>query len=108
MDSFLALMRYNDYQNDPLSHGSPWNAICSRGDLSSSPSPDGCLDGKASMASLWKERKALAINGPTRGGLPPGGNLPPFAWAQFPTTPHEGLPPVYDYTFETMQPTWAA
>ena len=54
MTSFLELMRSNDYKNDPLSAGSPWNAICSRGDLAGSP--DGCLDGKASMASLWADK----------------------------------------------------
>ncbi len=26
-------MRYNDFEHDPYSHGDPWNAICSRGDL---------------------------------------------------------------------------
>ena len=96
-------MRYNDYQHDTYSKSS-WDAICSRGDLAGSgASPDGCLDGKASMASMWKAREALAINGPTRGGLPPGGNLPPFSWSQFPNTPHLDLPPVYDYAFETMR-----
>lgn len=91
MTGFLELMRSNDYKNDPLSAGSPWNAICSRGDLAGSP--DGCLDGKASMASLWADKRAYAINGPTRGGAF-GGTLPPFTWAQFPATPHEGLPEV--------------
>ena len=42
-DSFFNLMRSNAYSTDPLSKGSPWNAICSRGDLAGSP--DGCLDG---------------------------------------------------------------
>jgi hypothetical protein len=97
MESFLGVMRSNDYKNDPYAGGSPWNAICSRGDLAGSP--DGCLDGKASMASLWAQRKALAINGPTRGAAY-GGPLPPFAWTQFPDTPHLGLPPVYDFAFE--------
>ena len=82
--------------------GSPWNAICSRGDLASSPSPDGCLDGKFGMASLWAQRKALAVNGPTRGAAY-GGPLPPFSWSQFPATPHVGLPEVYDFEVEEMQ-----
>jgi hypothetical protein len=69
-------------------------------------SPDGCLDGKASMASMWASKTALAVNGPTRGSAFEG-PLPPFSWAQFPATPHMGLPEVYDFEFETMQPDWA-
>ncbi len=88
MDSFLQIMRSNDYKNDPYSEGSPWNAICSRGDLAGSP--EGCLDGKASMASLWASKTAFAVNGPTTGGLYDG-TLPPFNWDQFPNTPHMGL-----------------
>jgi len=103
MPSFLDLMRSNDYQNDPYAGKSPWNAICSRGDLAGSP--DGCLDGKAGSASLWAEKKALAVNGPTQGSAF-GGPLPPFSWAQFPATPHEGLPDVYQFEFETMRPDW--
>merc|ERR1712146_674972 len=47
LDSFKAIMRYNDYKNDPYAKGDPYNAICSRGDLESdSPSPGGCYDTK--------------------------------------------------------------
>ena len=105
MTSFLELMRSNNYKTDPLSHGSPWDAICSRGDLASSPSPGGCLDGKASMASLWKERRAFAVNGPTQGGAV-SGELPAFSWTQFPDTPHAGLPLNYENVFEPMLPAW--
>jgi hypothetical protein len=101
MPSFLSLMRSNDYKNDPYAAGSPWNAICSRGDLAGSP--DGCLDGKASMASMWASKTALAINGPTTGSAFAHGPLPPFAWSEFPNTPHQGLPPVYDFDFEEMK-----
>ncbi len=99
MDSFLSLMRSNDYKNDPYANASPWNAICSRGDLAGSP--DGCLDGKASMASLWSRKVALAVNGPTQGSAF-GGPLPPFSWSEFPDTPHLGLPETYQFEFEEM------
>ena len=36
LDAFGALMRYNNYLHDPLSHGSPMNAIMARGDLAGS------------------------------------------------------------------------
>jgi hypothetical protein len=136
MDGFLQIMRSNAYKTDPyagtraplhilplapLKHqtltpkpnstlgtkhtaGSPWNAICSRGDLAGSP--DGCLDGKASMASLWASKTAFAVNGPTTGALYDG-PLPPFTWAQFPSTPHDGLFETYNFDFEEMKPTWA-
>lgn len=99
MDSFLELMRSNNYKEDPYAAGSPWNAICSRGDLAGSP--DGCLDGKASMASLWAKRTALAVNGPTTGSLIDG-SLPPFSWSEFPNTPHAGLFDTYNFVFEEM------
>ena len=34
------------------------------------------------------------------------GLLPPFAWTQFPNTPHMGLPPVYEFEFEEMTPAF--
>ena len=129
MDSFLQIMRSNAYKTDPYSEGSPWNAICSRGDLAGSP--DGCLDGKASMASLWASKTAFAVNGPTTGSLYDGA-LPPFnvrlqalrrdasgffspthtpfpspQWSEFPNTPHDGLFQTYNFDFEEMRPTWA-
>ena len=100
-DGFLGVMRYNDYKNDPYS-SSPWDAICSRGDLAGSP--DGCYDGKAGTAADWPLRRSWAINGPTTGELPPGGSLPPFSWAAFNSTSHVGLPEVYDFAFEAMVP----
>jgi hypothetical protein len=103
-DDYISLMRMNNYQTDPYSGGSPWNAICSRGDLASSPSPDGCYDGKFTSYEHYQRKISTVINGPTTGGLPPGGTLPPFSWAQFPGTSHEGLPDVYNFAFEDMGP----
>jgi hypothetical protein len=80
--------------------GSPWNAICSRGDLAGQP--DGCYDTKGSSASLWASQAAWIVNGPTTNG----GKLPPFAWSAFPTTPHAGLPPVYDFSLTLVAPAW--
>lgn len=100
--SFLSLMRSNAYKSDPLAKGSSWNAICSRGDLSSSPVPDGCLDGKAGTWSLWAAKTAYAVNGPTTAG----GTLPPFSWAQFPADKVVGLPQVYNFEWDAMTPDW--
>lgn len=101
--SFLRLMRSNGFKSgDPLSKGSPWNAICSRGDLASSPSPDGCYDGKAGTASMWVAKQALAVSGPTTAE----GTLPPFDWSAFPKTPHAGLPQTYNFDWDVMTPDW--
>lgn len=101
MQSFLAMMRYNDYTHDPYAAGSPWNAICSRGDLADPASPNGCYDTKASQATWWNTTTSFALNGPTLGV---NNEYAPFAWTQFPTTSHEGLPTTYNYSFELQTP----
>jgi len=105
MDSFTAIMRYNDWEHDPYSGGSPWGAICSRGDLApgASASPDGCYDTKASAATWWNNKTFVAINGPTTNG----GTLPPFSWTEFENDSHVGLPTTYDFVFEPQTPAWA-
>jgi len=93
------IMRENQYKTDPYSKGSPWNAICSRGDLAGSA--DGCYDGKITTMDLIGDRKAYAVNGPTTAG----GTLPPFSWTGgFASDPHEGMPTTYNFTFELTQP----
>lgn len=103
MDSFLQIMRSNAYKTDPYSEGSPWNAICSRGDLAGGGgSPDGCYDTKASSFSSWATQTSYIINGPTIGD----GSLPPFSWAQYPSVSHVGLPYVNNFTVSPTQPQW--
>ena len=43
-----------DFKNDPYSGGSPWGAICSRGDLAagSDARADGCYDTKVTFDCL--------------------------------------------------------
>ena len=53
MESMKYIMRYNDYQNDSYSLGSPMNAICSRGDLLDPPEAGGCYDTKVISISLY-------------------------------------------------------
>ena len=53
LESYKAFLRYNDYTNDPLEHGDPMWAICSRGDLSKDePKPAGCYDTKVANLSM--------------------------------------------------------
>lgn len=65
LESFKAIMRYNDYKNDPYAKGDPNKAICSRGDLSTGPSPGGCYDTKVTSYKLQAQMISQAINGPT-------------------------------------------
>lgn len=102
LDTFKAIMRYNDYKKDPYSHDDPGNAICSRYDLrASNPRPGGCYDTKVTSYALRQKMVAHAINGPTRSH-----DLPPFSWSNFNSTSHVGLPPVYDFDFVVMDPKW--
>ena len=101
MQSFQHLIRYNDYEQDPISQGNPVYSISARGDLD--PNQPGCfggLDAKVSSYSLWKSGQVvLAQSGPTM-------QQPIF---EFNTTaaacgPHVGLPQVYNFGWQSMSP----
>ena len=80
------------------------NAICSRGDLRSSPVADGGYDTKVSSVNLLTSSTsnksslligAHIINGPT------SQNLPPFQWSTSGLTDrHVGQPDVFLFEFE--------
>ena len=82
------------------------NAICSRGDLRSSPYADGGYDTKVSSVNLLTTptstprnstllMAAHIINGPT------SQNLPPFQWSTSGLTDrHVGHPDVFLFDFE--------
>jgi len=103
IDSFKHMMRYNDYLNDPYSHGDPGKAICSRFDLDpTNPGPFGCYDTKVTNIDRSKALVAEAINGPTTQN-----GLPPFVWSPlFNNVPHEGQPKTWDFNFQLMDPQW--
>jgi len=67
MDSFKALIRYNDYEVDPLSRGDPEFSIASRMDLDKvKPDCFGATDAKLIQVSQFKEKKSISIiSGPT-------------------------------------------
>ena len=98
MESYKAIMRYNNYQNDPIEDNNPFWAICSRGDLSSSgASPVGCYDSKVSNLSMLINMQASVINGPTYD------DLPPFDWTDWPEYPHDGIPDLMKFDWQWMQ-----
>ena len=95
-----------DFKHPPLllfsiPSGSAWGAICSRGDLDpKNARPDGCYDAKIADLTMARERRALAVNGPT-----PGTGLGVFKWNDaFKNTFHWGTPDVYNFTFVEMKP----
>jgi len=98
--AFQNIMRYNDYQHDPISKGDPFSAICSRGDIGGEHQAFGCIDTKVTSYSLYKQGISYIANGPTTNG----GMLPPFSWSQFPSEVHPGQPDVFDFGF--IQTQW--
>ena len=98
MESYKAIMRYNNYKNDAIENNNPFWAICSRGDLSSSgAAPVGCYDTKVSNLSMLLNMQASVINGPTYD------DLPPFDWTDWPEYPHEGIPNLMKFDWQWMQ-----
>ncbi|EFN52707.1 hypothetical protein CHLNCDRAFT_36792 [Chlorella variabilis] len=102
MDSLKALLRSNNWPQEPFSGGTPLGALCGRGDLDpSKPRAYGCYDSKATTWSLALALEADAVVGPTRAG-----GTPPFSWstagALAEAVEHVGQPDVFDYRFERM------
>jgi len=93
------IMRYNDWQNDPLSLGDPGNAISSRFDLEvEGACTCGGIDSKVTSDTWIKKMKATGIDGPTYY------EQPVFQWtAQFSSTPHYAQPNVFNFDWEIFQ-----
>jgi len=91
------LMRYNNFQHDPLSLGRGDGAICARMDLNpTNPSPFGCTDSKVASYSKMLVGAVDAACGPTHD------QEPPFSWIHWPTWPHEGMPETFNFQWETL------
>eukprot|EP01116_Phalansterium_solitarium_P000183 TRINITY_DN10100_c0_g1_i1.p1 TRINITY_DN10100_c0_g1~~TRINITY_DN10100_c0_g1_i1.p1 ORF type:complete len:556 (-),score=154.75 TRINITY_DN10100_c0_g1_i1:222-1889(-) len=109
--SMQHLVRYNDWQHDPLSLGCPGNQLAARFDLSPSNTGNcsagafGAINGKIASAEMTPRLAASIVAGPTHD------SLPPFAWTaenerRFSNTLHVGQPRVFDFSwFETSPPT---
>jgi len=114
MDDMRRIMRYNQYQVDPLSEQDAGKglllqttAISARGDLNvpwlQQPyvpyGAFGGIDSKITEASMVKSRHSLAVSGPT------WDSQPPFAWnEQWVLTPHFGQPEIFDFDYVDMIP----
>jgi len=91
LTSMKNLMRYNNFEHDPLSEGTGEGAICARGDLDASPSPFGCTDSKITNIEGVKKGTVEATCSPTHD------QQPPFSWNDFESWPHAGLQQTYDF-----------
>jgi len=92
LSSMKNLMRYNNFQHDPLSENSASGAICARDDLSkANPSPMGCTDSKVANINGVLNGKTSAAYGPTHD------QQIPFSWKKWGSWPHSGLPNNYDF-----------
>ncbi|KAF8067359.1 Acsf3 [Scenedesmus sp. PABB004] len=105
LDGMARVMRYNDWQADPLSGGHPLASVCGRGDLAPPGAeplavPKGGYDTKVTSASRALAMEAEAVGGPTAQGQPP------FEWGdRWEGFAHRGMPERYDFKFETMAPS---
>eukprot|EP00762_Andalucia_godoyi_P006576 ANDGO_05030.mRNA.1 Phospholipase B-like protein G len=95
------LLRFNDWQHDPLSLGSAKNAVASRYDLlTGTPYAFGGADSKVTTFALSEFAAAIGISGPT------ANQQIPFKWSTSPfsSSPHEGLPDEFDFDWELFVP----
>ncbi|XP_078362141.1 putative phospholipase B-like 2 [Oculina patagonica] len=114
MDSMMKLMRYNDYQHDPLSRCNctpPYsgeNAISARSDLNPADGkyPFGALghrqhggiDAKVTNSEMVKTLQCMAVSGPTHD------QQPVFKWSTSGWKRPMGHPDAWD--FEPVTVTW--
>lgn len=101
LPSFQHLLRYNDFEQDPISQGNPVYAIAARGDLDpDSPGCFGAMDAKVSSYTLWLQGQLVyAQSGPTL-------QQPVFEFnaTEASCGAHVGLPDVYNFGWQTMKP----
>lgn len=102
------IMRYNDFQNDPLSLKDACKSISARCDLNvpwsgetlNGYSAFGGLDSKVTDNTMLKEFLAHAVCGPT------WDDQPPFAWnMKWASDPSYGMPTVFAFDYIDMKPT---
>jgi len=111
MSSMKDIMRYNEWQTDPLSLGDACRGIAARCDLNS-PTPCstaiktlngasafGAIDGKITSNELSTTLSADIISGPS------WDSQPPFAWTrQWKNKTHLGLPSLFNFSWLNKKP----
>jgi len=102
MQSMRRIMRYNDFEHDPISQGNPAWAISSRHDLSkSNPGAFGATDCKITS---WTQMQLPNINYDAVSG-PTHDQQPVFVWSKsVPAiwmTPHHGQPDSWPFDWQS-------
>jgi hypothetical protein len=109
-----ALLRHNNYLNDPFSQGCPWRALAARFDLPGTPQCEvavlkthGATDAKVTSFKWRGQQKIAAVAGPTTGSG--AVKLPPFSFSQgsgaYRAGRGEGLPNKFDFSWVDQVPT---
>lgn len=109
MASLKTLMRYNDFQHDPIAKGCPMNQLASRGDLTPKGlagcyrNAFGAVNGKITSSTRVHNYEADIVAGPTHD------TQPVFSWtpeieAEFPIA-HYGQPKSWNFDWQTVQAT---
>jgi len=108
LEDLKTLMRYNEWQTDPLSLKDACRGISARCDLNPPWAENslngytafGAIDCKVSNFKLMHVFETEAVSGPT------WDSQPPFAWTkEWKDVPHYGQPKVFAFDFEQMRPT---
>eukprot|EP01087_Luapelamoeba_hula_P011077 TRINITY_DN2985_c0_g1_i7.p1 TRINITY_DN2985_c0_g1~~TRINITY_DN2985_c0_g1_i7.p1 ORF type:complete len:552 (+),score=88.88 TRINITY_DN2985_c0_g1_i7:55-1710(+) len=110
LEEYQALLRYNDWQNDPIADGSPGNQISSRFDLVpkdqhvTNPylvrAAFGATDSKATSYALLRQRRVHAQSGPTHDQQKPFSWTGPDGWDT--AAQHLGQPDTFDFPWINM------
>jgi hypothetical protein len=95
------IMRYNEYQTDPLSLGDPCNAISARCDLNTTiVRAWGGYDCKVTSTAFIQNMTTTALSGPSTY------IQEPFSWtSRFSSLPHYGQSTLFNFSFEVIQPS---
>lgn len=105
MQAMKSIMRYNNYQNDPLSLKDACKQISARCDLNTPWSQNtlngfsafGAIDCKVTDNLLLPLQQSEIVCGPT------WDDQPPFAWTrQWNSTPHFGTPKLFAFEFHKV------
>eukprot|EP01086_Lenisia_limosa_P015701 TRINITY_DN5198_c0_g1_i1.p1 TRINITY_DN5198_c0_g1~~TRINITY_DN5198_c0_g1_i1.p1 ORF type:complete len:555 (-),score=142.75 TRINITY_DN5198_c0_g1_i1:46-1611(-) len=103
MEDMKRIMRYNEFQTDPLSKNSSYNAIASRGDLSTEKKRGfGAIDAKFTNSYMAEDMMSWAAMGPT------WDDQEPFSWSQdadIAKQPHHGHPNEFQYEWHRSEDT---
>jgi len=102
-ESMQRVMRYNQFETDPIASGEPCNQLACRADLSPNPTQRkafGAIDAKYTSWAHNRRGEAVVVSGPTHD------DQPVFDWqavqALAASTPHVGQPSKHDFPWVTM------